>query len=378
MSKAKDKDSNKENYNYNISAHKIAIVIWIIIIFLLCVFILPFLLSSVAKILDNVSIINEKVLPDFLGGMIGIVIGFFIESGLIKKYRRIDDFKAVYDSLEVYFGELKEKIENDIEIENDREKENDIKNDAIDFNPYRYDFQLLRDVTNSIEKDSLFLNLPNYALSDSKEGKNIHRLLHEIKSNVDDYDYYKSCYERTLEYMSDDRSIVNKRTIKSKLSEMNENDFSKTILDGEKCYEAKGFFEEEKKIFHKYIFIREEDKVVWKSNIVFTVEIGPNNEIIKIEKKENPKELNNKQDTQQDFNDLDGFTTQNIFGKELMLWEKAYDYETDQDKKNKLGVDINYIYLMFQCYLRRYYLNKMQARLKSFLNNINKFDYKKK
>lgn len=95
-----EESSNKTyNYYYNIFHHKIWIVFCIIIVSLICFIVFPFFIKFLYDLFEKCIWEAEGYaldsLPDFFGGMCGIVIGFFIDGWLIDKIRHLTELEKI-------------------------------------------------------------------------------------------------------------------------------------------------------------------------------------------------------------------------------------------------------------------------------------------
>ena len=173
---------NKLLRKYKLRAHRAYIIVWIIIIGLLAAFGIPWLIGPIGFIFSKIPgwgdpnaasniILDLDMLPSFLGGLVGILIGFVLEGVFFEQLRHLKKYEAYCVSLRGTFTSMLETCH--------RVKE---ENKLWEINKL-----LLEDVMTSVEKDALFYNLPRYLFFEVKFGKRkynvkgvIHEKLHDI------------------------------------------------------------------------------------------------------------------------------------------------------------------------------------------------------
>lgn len=114
-----NKDYYCDLHSYDINKHQIIIVLLTIFVFVLMIFGIPWIvIGPVDWVFENImplwvdsAVFNTEALPDFLGGMIGILAGFIMERSLFsrlvalskyKTYLKIlnNELKGIYEALE--------------------------------------------------------------------------------------------------------------------------------------------------------------------------------------------------------------------------------------------------------------------------------------
>lgn len=87
---AKNKSKNDELRYYNVKKHEIVIIILMVVVFVGIILVMPWLIAAIDLLFrqipgwgdlgaDSTATFNIGVLPDFLGGAIGIIAGFIME-----------------------------------------------------------------------------------------------------------------------------------------------------------------------------------------------------------------------------------------------------------------------------------------------------------
>lgn len=105
---------------YNIYTHKLYLWVKILLVFSLCVVVIPIVLGGITWLYiiwgkwrhstsDIATGWDLGLLSSYLGGLIGIIVGFFFERGLIGQYKRLNHYKDLINVLkmeldEVYFN----------------------------------------------------------------------------------------------------------------------------------------------------------------------------------------------------------------------------------------------------------------------------------
>ena len=195
------KNENKKYQYYSIGWHQFALVIWMVFIALLLIFGLSLFVGGLECVYreewprwgyiqteeseggsessggdaqteesegeseSSVWLFNLDVLPDFLGGMAGILAGFILEWLVFEKIKNLSKYKTIISCLKIEF-------EKDLETLRDMEG-NKINEIVID------------DIVFSAENSVIIYNLPSYFLfRRSKLGGKFLDLLQEIHGNI--------------------------------------------------------------------------------------------------------------------------------------------------------------------------------------------------
>lgn len=180
-----DKEGASENVNkefryYSITAHQIVLVIWLIIISMLLIFIFSLFIGGIERLYqewdgmwtceDNRESgtsgvgFNLGVLPDFLGGMVGILVGFFLEWLIFEKIKNLSKYRTIISCLKIEF----DKIE--MLLTYQRKKINEVITD---------------DIVLSAENSVIIENLPHFfVFRRSRQGEKLLSLLQEIHGEI--------------------------------------------------------------------------------------------------------------------------------------------------------------------------------------------------
>lgn len=180
-----DKEGTSENVNkefryYSITAHQIVLVIWLIIISMLLIFIFSLFIGGIERLYqewdgmwtgeDNRESgtsgvgFNLGVLPDFLGGMVGILVGFFLEWLIFEKIKNLSKYRTIISCLKIEF----DKIE--MLLTHQRKKINEVITD---------------DIVLSAENSVIIENLPHFfVFRRSRRGEKLLSLLQEIHGEI--------------------------------------------------------------------------------------------------------------------------------------------------------------------------------------------------
>lgn len=173
-------DVNKEFRYYSITAHQIVLVIWMLIISLFLIFIFSLFIGGIERLYqewdwmwtgeDNRESgtsgvgFNLGVLPDFLGGMVGILVGFFLEWLIFEKIKNLSKYRTIISCLKIEF----DKIE--MLLTHQRKKINEVITD---------------DIVLSAENSVIIENLPHFfVFRRSRQGERLLSLLQEIHGEI--------------------------------------------------------------------------------------------------------------------------------------------------------------------------------------------------
>ena len=167
-------DSGKNIPYYNVKAHRAVLVIEMLLIAAIMIFCFSILVGAIemsyaeweslwSRAGDDGKL-NLGVLPDFLGGMSGILAGFLLEWSIFEKIKNLSKYETIIVCL-------------DIELTNVRES---IKNSAY----AKCRRILFDDIISSMENNSIIYNLPGWIKSRDRKGKLILEELQVIYGNI--------------------------------------------------------------------------------------------------------------------------------------------------------------------------------------------------
>ncbi|MCH5165040.1 MAG: hypothetical protein J1G01_01395 [Clostridiales bacterium] len=186
---------------YNTKSHIFIIIVEMILVFLLCVAVIPYMIKGIYSLFESgympwfdkipVSSTGSSAndgttkMPDFLGGMIGVILGFVFDLLFIVRIRRIVRYKLLMTSLTGEFDRLWNDIDEKIRAEDRNEfkkqifefacTNNDtytVLNEKVTLHVYPLRESLsdtimkwaIGDIVSSVENESLFSNLPRSLL----------------------------------------------------------------------------------------------------------------------------------------------------------------------------------------------------------------------
>lgn len=182
--KTSQEKEKKRTYNEK----KCAIIIWvlIVVVFMVAVFGIPWLIGFVKWVFSKIPTwvdgpegdalqFDLGVLPDFLGGMVGILVGFLMEWLLFSQLKTLSKYKALKRSLGVKLNDIYKSCQQ-------------IKNDSISY--YFIEMIALDDIVLIADNNAVFYSLPfNF-------GKNKDKLFHcllDIYANIKQYNLAQKC-----------------------------------------------------------------------------------------------------------------------------------------------------------------------------------------
>lgn len=197
------------NFYYNAFFRQFLYVVQIVIITIICLIIIPYILLPFFHLAacdswftDNVSNTNGlSLLPDFLGGIMGVIIGFMIDGFFIDKIKYLSKYRAlsielnaelgnilcdpeyggaINDSNREDFYEFLFKICENFSIEwitleklntfSSSLDNNSILNSLINYyTGKKIKIYILDDIVSSIDNDVLFIKLPTYRVLTNKK-----------------------------------------------------------------------------------------------------------------------------------------------------------------------------------------------------------------
>ena len=103
---AKNKSKNDELRYYNVRKHEIVIIILMVVVFVGITLVMPWIIAAIDLLFrqipgwgdlgaDTTATFNIGVLPDFLGGAIGIIAGFIMEWQFFDKLKLLGKYNAL-------------------------------------------------------------------------------------------------------------------------------------------------------------------------------------------------------------------------------------------------------------------------------------------
>lgn len=195
-----DTDKPKKIKRYNVVKHQIWIISLMIVFVIILAFSLPWIIGVIElcfrnskywgyELIDDngnlTDILNLSLLADFLGGLIGIIIGFLMELHFVEKLRILNHYQILLRGI----GKELTKILDVFQARLREEK----KEDRL----CSFDIKILDDIVNDIDKESVFYNLPTISPNKKNRGQ-IHDKLHEIYANI-------LAYNRLFEELKDNK-----------------------------------------------------------------------------------------------------------------------------------------------------------------------------
>ena len=166
--------------SYNIWAHRIVLLLWLLVIAAILIFCFSLVVGWIEYAYRGWTDVwtseeqaghaqsgwgfNLGVLPDFLGGMVGILVGFFLEWLIFEKIKNLSKYQTIISCLKIEF----DKIE--ILLTHQRRKINEVITD---------------DIVLSAENSVIIENLPHFfVFRRSRQGERLLSLLQEIHGEI--------------------------------------------------------------------------------------------------------------------------------------------------------------------------------------------------
>lgn len=165
-----DYDKEKCHY-YSVREHKAFFIILIVLAFIVCAFVFPWLLGVIvhslvgwnktgnADVIWFFSVNDNNLLPDFMGGMVGLFTGFIVEWWLIGKLQHISKYSSIVDPLFKQLSKIKQDALKFIGYLEVKEKENP----NIEICRDMFDYWRVEDLVKNLDNYSLLYNLPRYS-----------------------------------------------------------------------------------------------------------------------------------------------------------------------------------------------------------------------
>lgn len=178
---AKNKSKNDELRYYNVKKHEIVIIILMVVVFVGIILVMPWLIAIIDLMfrqipgwgdlgVDTTATFNIGVLPDFLGGAVGILAGFVMEWKFFNQLKLIEKYKTLVVLLEDEFKRILSELY--------RQEDEDLEYYQ------RIKEMISNDIILSTENNSVIYNLPKF--SRHEKGR-IYKLLLEIYRDIDHY-----------------------------------------------------------------------------------------------------------------------------------------------------------------------------------------------
>ena len=167
-------DSGKNIPYYNVKAHRAVLVIEMLLIAAIMIFCFSILVGAIemsyaeweslwSRAGDDGKL-NLGVLPDFLGGMSGILAGFLLEWGIFEKIKNLSKYETIISCLELEFKKIEDTLKG-------------VRRTICEIT--------LDDIVLHAENSNAIYNLPSYIIIRSKLGENILDSLQEIHGKIE-------------------------------------------------------------------------------------------------------------------------------------------------------------------------------------------------
>lgn len=201
---------------YSTLWHQVWIVFWMAVVTVVCIFLIPWIIKGLFCLVALIPRVSENTMfptfgdgskdfvPNFLAGMIGLILGFVFDFVFIRRLRLINDFKRIRVSLiedlkSIILLCIDKNLNEDYEIKTIDLSEEDIKNIENKIEKY----------TTSIEVRAILYNVPRYVFWTMKGNflrlifniKNLLRYIsisNEEQKTKETYRLIKSCIELLL------------------------------------------------------------------------------------------------------------------------------------------------------------------------------------
>ena len=177
----KNRSKNDELRYYNVRKHEIVIIILMVVVFVGIILVMPWIIATIDLLFrqipgwgdlgaDTTATFNIGVLPDFLGGAIGIIAGFIMEWQFFDKLKLLGKYKTFVVLLKDEFKRILMELY--------RQEDEDLEY-----------YQHIKDMTSndillSTENNTVIYNLPKFS---RREKGRIYKLLLEIYRDIDHY-----------------------------------------------------------------------------------------------------------------------------------------------------------------------------------------------
>ncbi len=168
MQKNTKRENIKENIKYyNSKKHRYALIAYLVLSFALCAFIFPWILKLLYLCFEFFGFEETNLLPDFLGGLCGILIAAILDSTIISRLAHLKKYDAIVDVLISEVNVTSEYLKKE------------------QYYPgYIIPIPILESIVNSYEAISIFYNLPRYFWGNEKGiiSEEIRKLATSLKS----------------------------------------------------------------------------------------------------------------------------------------------------------------------------------------------------
>ena len=166
---------------YDIKFHKKFLLLYALLTLILCLVVFVLLLRGIFEIiyhlpflkLGNGSSGDYSYLADFLGGLIGIIIGFIADAVYISRWQHLKKYKALLNILNPEFDSVKNLIRNKWGFDGTK-----IKNTTTDI-----EAPMLKEIVTTVDGISTFYNLPRWNIWFEEQG-NFAREIQEINAGI--------------------------------------------------------------------------------------------------------------------------------------------------------------------------------------------------
>ena len=171
---------------YNILAHEAVLWLWLVVFAALLIFCFSLIIGGIEHAYHGWTDVwtddeqtgsvqsgwgfNLGVLPDFLGGMVGILAGFILEWLVFEKIKNLSKYRTIISCLKIEFEKILDTL-----------KDKRVPLCEI----------ILDDIVLSAENSVIIFNLPHYFfLIRSKQGEKFLSLLQEIHGRISRRNYF--------------------------------------------------------------------------------------------------------------------------------------------------------------------------------------------
>ncbi len=210
------KDAPQKCEYYNVTRMCGRYIGWIVLAFLVCAFVVPWIIGIIYHSLIGWSgkgnpCLNwffSGLLPDFMGGMVGLFIGFIVEWWLVSKLRII----SKYDSIKVPLKECLTGIKSTADLfktyligsKNGEQIPNEKR---IRLCSSAFESFFISNLVDDLDDYSILCHLPNKTPFHKPFNSNLADLLYKLHKNIKEYEsfrraLYNGClaeFEKTID-----------------------------------------------------------------------------------------------------------------------------------------------------------------------------------
>ena len=157
---------------------------------------------------------NLGVLPDFLGGMVGILVGFFLEWLIFEKIKNLSKYRTIISCLKLEFDKILGTIK--------QHPNSEFREVVLD------------DIVLSAENSSVIFNLSSYYIFRSRTGKTMLDKLQNLHGLIDNRNILIAGIneqEQRLERFNVIHNVTDTISEKMQIKDETKNKISKEIAD---------------------------------------------------------------------------------------------------------------------------------------------------